>query len=93
MDDGDGGGEEVDDDDDDETSFPVREGVRKKTFFLGLCPNLWVGGGQKSQTFSEVSYLHAYIVFWVILSFIFPPESPRRARWVGGVRCLGQSRK
>ena len=23
----------------------------------------------------------------------FPPESPKRARWVGGVRCLGQSPK
>ena len=27
----------------------VREGVKKsKRFFLGLCPKLWVGGGQKS---------------------------------------------
>ena len=30
--------------------FLVREGL-KKTFFLGLCPKLWVGGGPKSQTF------------------------------------------
>ena len=26
----------------------VREGVKKNRFFLGLCPKLWVGGGQKS---------------------------------------------
>ena len=25
--------------------------VSKKTFFLGLCPKLWAGGGPKSQTF------------------------------------------
>ena len=24
------------------------EGVKKENFFLGLCPKLWVGGGQKS---------------------------------------------
>ena len=33
------------------------------------------------------------LYFGVILSIIFPPESPKRARWVGGVRCLGQSPK
>ena len=33
VNDGDGGGEEVDDDDDDETSFPVKEEVRKNRFF------------------------------------------------------------
>ena len=26
----------------------VRECVKKKPFFVGLCPKLWVGGGQKS---------------------------------------------
>ena len=30
--------------------LPFKEGVQKKTFFLGLCPKLWVGGGPKSQT-------------------------------------------
>ena len=25
----------------------LRKGDRKNTFFLGLCPKLWVGGGQK----------------------------------------------
>ena len=29
----------------------VREGPKKKRFYLGLCPKLWVGGGPKSQTF------------------------------------------
>ena len=29
--------------------FRIREGVKKNNrFFLGLCPKLWVGGGQKS---------------------------------------------
>ena len=29
--------------------MPLREGVKKNNrFFLGLCPKLWVGGGQKS---------------------------------------------
>ena len=31
-----------------EREFSVREGVKKKRFFLGLCPKLWVGGGQSS---------------------------------------------
>ena len=65
----------------------------QKKVFLGLCPKLWVGGAQESQTFGEVLDLYVYIVVWVIFSIIFPPESPRRARWVGGVRCLGQSPK
>ena len=26
----------------------VRVGPEKNTFFPGLCPKLWVGGGQKS---------------------------------------------
>ena len=30
-------------------SSPLREGVKKNNrFLLGLCPQLWVGGGQKS---------------------------------------------
>ena len=49
----------------------VRDAV-KKICFLGLFPKLWVGGGQESLTFSEVSDLHVFIVFWVILSVIFP---------------------
>ena len=71
----------------------IREADKENSFFLGLCPKLWVGGGQESLTFGEVSVLHVYFVFWVILSIIFPPEIPKRARWVGGVRYLGQSPK
>ena len=28
--------------------YPSRGSVLKKTMFLGLCPKLWVGGGQES---------------------------------------------
>ena len=56
----------------------------KKMFFLGLCPKLWVGGGRESLTFGEVSDLHVYMVFWVILSVIFPLKVLNvRGRWVG----------
>ena len=44
-------------------------------------------------TLGEVSDLHVDIVIWVTLSVIFPPESPKRARLVGGVRCLRQGPK
>ena len=64
---------------------------KKYPFFLGLCPKLWVGGGQEPYTFGEVSDLNVYIVFWVIFSIFFFSESPKHARWVGGVRYLGQS--
>ena len=32
-------------------SFPywmIRKALKKKKIFLGLCPKLWVGGGQES---------------------------------------------
>ena len=65
------------------------EASKKNAYFVGLCPKLWVGGGQESLTFG-------FPCIYRILGHFqhnFSPESPKCARWVGGIRYLGQSPK
>ena len=49
--------------------FSLREGVKK--VFLGLCPKLWVGGGQESETFLVTKKCHVYMAYLTILSILF----------------------
>ena len=34
----------------------LNKGSLQKLFFLGLCPKLWVGGGQESYSFGHFEY-------------------------------------
>ena len=51
----------------------IREGIQKKSIFLGKSPKLWVGGGQDSLLKSpKLVKMWKYALFKELLRSIFP---------------------